>query len=90
MEALTTPTTLTRARLRALLGPVAAPGALDSDVHEPAVCDGYVRRLISYNTPSGRASAFVCIPDSLSAPAPVVFCHHHHHRHRPRDKPAGG
>ena len=74
-----TPTTLTRAGLRALLGPVAAPGPLDPEVHEEAVCDGYVRRLVSYNVPSGRASAFVCIPDNLSAPAPVVFCHHQHH-----------
>ncbi|WP_426562846.1 alpha/beta hydrolase family protein [Angustibacter sp. McL0619] len=28
--------------------------------------------------PSGRASAFVCIPDQLEGTAPLVFCHHQH------------
>lgn len=72
-------TTLTRASLRDLLGPVAASGPLDPVVHEEVMCDGYIRRLVSYNVPSGRASAFVCVPDNLTALAPVVFCHHQHH-----------
>ena len=72
-------TKLTRAILRDLLGPVAPSGPLDSVVHEEVICDGYVRRLVSYNVPSGRASAFVCVPDNLTAPVPVVFCHHQHH-----------
>ena len=72
-------TKLTPAILRDLLGPVAPSGPLDSVVHEEVICDGYVRRLVSYNVPSGRASAFVCVPDNLTAPVPVVFCHHQHH-----------
>ncbi len=41
-------------------------------------CDGYTRRRVTYDVPSGRASAFVCIPDNCSTPNPVVFCHHQH------------
>lgn len=70
---------LTRDGLRHLLGPVATPGLLEAVTHEEVVCDGYVRRLVSYNVPSGRTSAFVCIPNNLTTPAPVVFCHHQHH-----------
>lgn len=73
-----TPSTLTREGLRIILGPVADPPPLLPEVHEEVACDGYVRRLVSYDVPSGRASAFVCIPDGLSAPTPVVFCHHQH------------
>ena len=69
---------LTRERLCALLGPVATAGPLDAEVHDEVACDGYVRRLVSYNVPAGRASAFVCVPDGLTQPAPVVFCHHQH------------
>ncbi|MEQ4207303.1 prolyl oligopeptidase family serine peptidase [Actinopolymorpha sp. B17G11] len=47
-------------------------------MHEEVVCDGYVRRRVSYAVPAGRGSAFVCIPDGLAGPAPVVFCHHQH------------
>lgn len=47
-------------------------------MHDEVACDGYKRRLVSYAVPSGRASAFICVPDRLSAPAPVVFCHHQH------------
>jgi dienelactone hydrolase len=57
---------------------VAEPGPLEVEVHEEVRCEGYVRRLVSYDVPSGRASAFVCVPDGLDAPAPVVFCHHQH------------
>jgi dienelactone hydrolase len=57
---------------------VAVPDPLASEVHEEIACDGYVRRRVSYDVPSGRASAFVCIPDALTTPAPVVFCHHQH------------
>ena len=70
--------TLTRDGLRNLLGPVAARRALAPVVHEEVARDGYVRRLVSYDVPSGRASAYVCVPEALSAPAPLVFCHHQH------------
>src|SRR4051812_30250990 len=69
---------LTRQSLRTLLGPVDEPGPLRPRVEEEVACEGYVRRHVSYEVPSGRASAFVCIPDDLSRPAPVVFCHHQH------------
>lgn len=69
---------LTRDRLRRFLGPVAEPGPLNAEVHEEVACDGYVRRRVSYAVPSGRASAFVCIPDELEGAAPLVFCHHQH------------
>lgn len=64
--------------LRRFLGPVAVPGPLNPEVHEEVACDGYLRRRVSYAVPSGRASAFVCVPDGLTGPAPVVFCHHQH------------
>jgi dienelactone hydrolase len=47
-------------------------------VDDVVVCDAYVRRLVSYDVPGGRASAFVCVPDGLTRPAPVIFCHHQH------------
>ncbi|MEQ7125748.1 dienelactone hydrolase family protein [Actinopolymorpha sp. B11F2] len=49
-------------------------------MHEEVACEGYVRRRVSYAVPAGRGSAFVCIPDGLTGPAPVVFCHHQHAR----------
>ena len=69
---------LNRERLQQVLGPVAVPAPLDPVVHEEVACDGYVRRRVSYVVPSGRASAFVCVPVGLARPAPVVFCHHQH------------
>ena len=69
---------LTRASLRQVLGPVDEPGPLCPVVEEEVPCDGYTRRLVSYEVPAGRASAFVCVPDALAGPAPVVFCHHQH------------
>ena len=72
------PETLTRELLRQLLGPVASPGPLATAVAEEVQCEGYVRRHVTYAVPSGRASAFVCIPDGLTGPAPLVFCHHQH------------
>jgi dienelactone hydrolase len=47
-------------------------------VDEEVWCDGYRRRHVSYAVPSGRAAAFVCIPDGLTGRAPAVFCHHQH------------
>lgn len=41
-------------------------------------CDGYLRRAIAYDVPSGRASAFLCLPDGAPRRAPVIFCHHQH------------
>lgn len=72
------PSTLTQRKFRELLGPVTSPGPLAPEVHEQVACDGYVRRLVSYSVPAGRASAFVCVPNGLTAPAPLVFCHHQH------------
>jgi len=69
---------LTRQSLRELLGPVDEPGPLDPRVEDEVPCEGYVRRHVTYDVPSGRASTFVCIPDTLSRPAPVIFCHHQH------------
>jgi dienelactone hydrolase len=54
------------------------PRPLTPVVHDQAACDGYVRRRVSYDVPSGRASAYICVPDDLTAPAPLVFCHHQH------------
>ena len=62
--------------LRALLGPVDEPGPLRPRTEDEVRCEGYLRRLVSYDVPSGRASAFVCLPTALDGPAPVVFCHH--------------
>lgn len=72
------PQSLTPESFRALLGPVDKPGPLRASVKEEVPCDGYVRHLVSYDVPSGRASAFVCVPDGLTRPAPAVFCHHQH------------
>jgi len=69
---------LTRDGLRQVLGPVERPGPLDPRVEDEVQCDGYVRRHVTYNAPSGRVPAFVCIPDGLTQPVPVVFCHHQH------------
>ena len=71
-------TPLTRVGLRRLLGPVRDPGPLNAQVIDEVVCDGYTRQLVSYDVPSGRVTAFVCIPTDLQSPAPVVFCHHQH------------
>jgi dienelactone hydrolase len=69
---------LTAANLRRFLGPVAdfALGAVE--VAEETQCQGFVRRRVAYDVPSGRASAFVCIPDRLEETAPLVYCHHQH------------
>ena len=72
------PETLTRELLRQLLGPVVSPEPLAAAVLEEVQCAGYVRQHVTYSVPSGRASAFVCIPDALTGPAPLVFCHHQH------------
>lgn len=72
------PELLTGDLLRRFLGSVTDPGPLAAQVHEEVECEGYVRRRVSYDVPSGRASAFVCIPTGLDSPAPLVFCHHQH------------
>lgn len=69
---------LTRESLRRVLGPVDEPGPLRPVVEEEVGCDGYIRRLVSYDIPAGRASVYVCVPDGLMRAAPVVFCHHQH------------
>lgn len=69
---------LTRATWLAALGPVRAPGPLHARVEDEVACDGYTRRHVTYDVPSGRAAAFVCIPTHRAGPVPVVFCHHQH------------
>ncbi len=66
------------ASLRRLLGPVPRFSLGVVEVGEETHCDGFVRRRVAYDVPSGRASAFVCIPDRLREAAPLVYCHHQH------------
>jgi dienelactone hydrolase len=69
---------LTPESLRDVLGPT-HPAALGHvDVLAEAQCDGYLRRTVAYDVPSGRASAFVCVPGRATQRVPVVFCHHQH------------
>lgn len=64
--------------LHEVLGPT-QPAALGHvDVLAEVQCDGYLRRAIAYDVPSGRASAFVCLPDGAAQRVPVIFCHHQH------------
>jgi dienelactone hydrolase len=69
---------LDRESLRELLGPVPSWSLGEVEVVETAQCDGFLRRRVSYDTPSGRASAFVCVPNGLEEPAALVYCHHQH------------
>jgi dienelactone hydrolase len=69
---------LDRESLQRFLGPVPTWSLGMVEVVEDAECDGFVRRLVSYDTPSGRASAFVCIPHRVEEPAALVYCHHQH------------
>src|SRR5450755_3680416 len=69
---------LTPESLRDILGPT-QPAALGHvDVLAEVQCDGYLRRAVAYDVPSGRASAFLCIPDGATQGVPVIFCHHQH------------
>jgi dienelactone hydrolase len=61
-----------------LLGPIPDQRVKNARTVEVVACDGYERRLVVYDVPSGQASAFVCVPDGLTSPAPLVFCHHQH------------
>jgi dienelactone hydrolase len=69
---------LTSESLRNVLGPVRPAVLGQVDVLAEVPCDGYLRRTVAYDVPSGRASAFVCIPDEMVRRAPVIFCHHQH------------
>jgi dienelactone hydrolase len=69
---------LTPESLREVLGPTRPATLGQVDVLAEVQCDGYVRRVVGYDVPSGRASAFVCVPDAAARPVPVVFCHHQH------------
>lgn len=63
---------------RDILGPI-TPARVDQvEVVDEAAYDGYLRRQVGYPVPSGRASVHVCIPDGLTGPAPLIFCHHQH------------
>jgi dienelactone hydrolase len=69
---------LTPESLRDVLGPT-RPATLGAvEVLAEVQCDGYLRRAIAYDVPSGRASAFACIPDGAARRVPVIFCHHQH------------
>lgn len=69
---------LTPRRLRDLLGPVEPATVRDVEVIEEINCDGYTRQLVGYGSPSGRASAFVCIPTGGTDRMPLIYCHHQH------------
>lgn len=69
---------LTPESLRDVLGPTQPATLGQIDVLAEVQCDGYLRRTIAYDVPSGRASAFVCIPDGAPRRVPVIFCHHQH------------
>jgi len=69
---------LDRESFRRFLGPVPTWSLGVVEVVEASYCDGFVRRRVSYDTPNGRASAFVCIPDRVEEPAALVYCHHQH------------
>lgn len=69
---------LDREAFHQALGPVRDWSVGDVEVVGEFQDDGFVRRQVAYDVPSGRASAFVCIPDGLERPAPLVYCHHQH------------
>ena len=69
---------LTPQSLRDVLGPTQSATLGHVDVLAEVQCDGYLRRAIAYDVPSGRASAFLCIPDGVTQRVPVIFCHHQH------------
>ena len=69
---------LTPESLREVLGPTQPTILGHVDVLAEVQCDGYQRRAIAYDVPSGRASAFVCIPDGATQRVPIIFCHHQH------------
>jgi dienelactone hydrolase len=69
---------LDRESVQRFLGPVPTWSLGVVELVEEAECDGFVRRRVSYDTPSGRASAFVCIPHRIEEPGPLVYCHHQH------------
>jgi len=69
---------LTRERMLELLGPTPPLASGAVDVVEEVECAGYVRRLVAYDVPAGRASVYVCIPVAGGKRAPVVYCHHQH------------
>jgi dienelactone hydrolase len=69
---------LTPQSLRDVLGPTQPATLGHVDVLAEVQCAGYLRRAIAYDVPSGRASAFLCVPDETAQRVPVIFCHHQH------------
>ncbi|MDR0343349.1 MAG: prolyl oligopeptidase family serine peptidase [Nocardiopsaceae bacterium] len=69
---------LTPESLREVLGPTRPATLGHVDVVDEVECEGYLRRAVAYDVPSGRASAFVGIPDRAPGRVPVIFCHHQH------------
>lgn len=67
-----------RAGLLDLLGPVPPWSLGEVEVVEEVRDEGFVRRQVQYAVPSGQASAVICVPDGLTEPAPLVYCHHQH------------
>ena len=69
---------LTPELLRVVLGPT-RPAVLGRvDVLAEVQCDGYLRRAVAYDVPSGRASACLCFPGAVTRRVPVIFCHLQH------------
>jgi hypothetical protein len=69
---------LTPESLRHVLGPTQPATLRHVAVVGEVQCDGYLRRAIAYDVPSGRASAFLCLPDRATQRVPVIVCHHQH------------
>src|SRR5690349_22987014 len=61
---------LTAAALRDLLGPTRPARLGGVDVLDETEVHGHVRRTVSYEVPSGRASTSVSIPVGLTEPVP--------------------
>ncbi|MBU2665514.1 prolyl oligopeptidase family serine peptidase [Actinoplanes bogorensis] len=62
-----------------LLGPWPSRVELDAETVESVDCGSYTREKVVYSVGAAeRVPAYVCVPKSLTGPAPAVFCHHQH------------
>jgi len=65
--------------LKALLGPFPEACDLRSETLERVDCGSFWREKVTYYTEvDDQVHAYVCIPKSLTEPAPAIFCHHQH------------
>lgn len=70
-----------RDALRAVLGAPPDRAALNPHVLESVNAGLYRREKVTYQiSPNEWGYAYLLIPNNLTAPAPVVFCHHRHNR----------